>query len=137
MKKQNLDVFDRVYRSTEMYYGWELRQEFMDFAEKINLTGKAVLDIGCGEGRYSLYLAERGCIVTALDASEVGLGKLLRIAQERKLPIATLQQNLENYTFPDSQYDIIVAATILDHLNDGVRQTAIQGIKQAIKTGGT
>src|SRR5688572_14224769 len=109
MKKQNLDLFNKVYSGTEMYYGWGLRREFVEFIEKINLAGKAALDIGCGEGRYSLYLAGQGCHVTALDASEVGLDKLTRIARQRELSIATYLQDVEDFTFSHSQYDIVVA----------------------------
>lgn len=41
-----------------------------------NLKGDTVLDLGCGDGRNSFYLAEKGFNVTAIDFSKVGLQKI-------------------------------------------------------------
>jgi len=35
--------------------------------ERLSLDLPTVLDLGCGYGRHALWLAEHGCIVTALD----------------------------------------------------------------------
>lgn len=43
------------------------------------LAGKEVLDLCCGSGRYSLWMAERGASVTAVDNSR----RLLEIATEK------------------------------------------------------
>ena len=50
-------------------------QEVRDVALCL-LTGSSVLDLGSGEGRNALFLAERGSDVTAVDISEVGVRKL-------------------------------------------------------------
>lgn len=136
MKKQNLALFDKVYADTEMYYGWELRPEFTDFAKNTDLNGKTVLDLGCGEGRYSLFLAQLGCKVTSVDASNVALRKLAHIARERNLSIGTVESDLEKYTFEKTRFDIVIAATILDHLGDNLRQKIASGIIETLKTGG-
>lgn len=40
------------------------------------MKGKELLDIGCGNGRDSLYFAENGLKVTGLDSSESAIGQL-------------------------------------------------------------
>ena len=55
----------------------------------------SVLDLACGDGRNSLYLAERGLAVTGIDISEVGLERVRRTAQDRALVIMTLEADLE------------------------------------------
>ena len=54
-----------------------------------------VLDLACGDGRNSLYLAERGLAVTSIDISEVGLERLRSTAHDRALVITTLEADLE------------------------------------------
>ena len=44
-----------------------------------------LLDLGCGEGRLMLPLAEAGLEVVGVDVSEAGIAKLKRIAGERRL----------------------------------------------------
>ena len=65
------------------------------------------LDLACGHGRHSLYLARLGWRVTAVDASAVALRVLRRNVQD--LPIEVCQADLENQGFaiqPD-RYDLV------------------------------
>ncbi|NVK40592.1 MAG: methyltransferase domain-containing protein [Oceanospirillaceae bacterium] len=48
-----------------------------------------VLDVGAGDGAASLWLAEQGFDVTAVDIAEAGLERLERFAGERQLQIRT------------------------------------------------
>lgn len=136
MRPETLEAFNQAYNSTEMYYGWETRTEFNDFVSQMNYSMATALDIGCGEGRYAIYLAERGFVVTAVDVTRVGLDKLCEIASEKKLNIVCKFQDLREFDFRSNEYDIIVAATILDHLEQLTRQRVISGIKKALKPGG-
>ena len=45
--------------------------------------GDYVLDLGCGEGRDSVFFAERGAVVFGVDLSEAGLAKARRLARAR------------------------------------------------------
>lgn len=45
--------------------------------ENLNyLEGETVLDLGCGDGRNSIYLREKGFQVTSVDFSEIGLHRI-------------------------------------------------------------
>ncbi len=136
MKKETLDKFNALYSNAEMYYGWELRREFLDYVEKLDLNGCRALDLGCGEGRYSVYLAERGCNVTAVDLSEIGIRKTRKIIRQKGFEIQAIVEDVEKFVLPGGYYDLIVAVTILDHLENPGREKVIQGIKTALKYGG-
>ncbi len=44
--------------------------------------------------------------------------------------------DIADFTFKENYYDIIVAATILDHLDDDLRSKIVKGIKSSLKPGG-
>jgi len=46
---------------------------------------KTLLDLGCGNGRDSLYLARKGLYVTAVDWSKSGLDQLRKLAEQKKI----------------------------------------------------
>ncbi len=82
------------------------------------------LDVACGAGRNSLYLAASGLAVTALDISRVGLERGQRAAAERGLAIewrcADLDENPES-ALPAGPFDLIVWVryvhrTLMPHL---------------------
>lgn len=129
-------TFNSVYGSSDCYYGLEVRPEFSAFFADKDLSGRQALDIGCGEGRYALHLAAKGCRVTAVDCARVGLEKLDRMAAKRRLPVTTHQIDIAEFEFPAETFDVIVAATLLDHLKTEERRRTIRGIKSALKPGG-
>jgi tellurite methyltransferase len=54
-----------------------------------------VLDLACGDGRNSIFLASHGFSVTGVDISDVALERLLQFSTEKKLSIATKNIDLE------------------------------------------
>jgi tellurite methyltransferase len=64
----------------------------------LTAEGRTVLDLGCGRGRNSFFLAEQGFSVTALDRSEPSISALREI------------QQAEGVEFPARVYDINEAA---------------------------
>ena len=136
MKESHIRKFNAVYQSSDCYYGQELRPEFtVHFADR-ELQGLHALDLGCGEGRYALFLAQKGCRVTAIDRTPAGIRKLKTIAGRNHLPVAARVEDLADFVFTENQFDIIVAATVLDHLSDDLRQQTIDGMRSALKPGG-
>jgi tellurite methyltransferase len=69
--------------------------------------GKNALDIACGEGRNSLFLARHGFAVTGLDISEEGLNKAERWAEAEDLDVHFYCVDMETYGFSDT-WDLII-----------------------------
>jgi ubiquinone/menaquinone biosynthesis C-methylase UbiE len=102
-----------------------------------DLTGKAVLDVACGEGFYTRMLRQRGAAkVTGADLSE-GMIELAR-KQEAVLNqgIDYLVGNARQLTLPD-KYDLVVAAYLLNcaRNRDELRDMC-KGISACLKPGG-
>jgi SAM-dependent methyltransferase len=69
--------------------------------------GKA-LDVGMGQGRNSLYLAEHGWDVTGFDPADEGVRSARAQAARRGLKISALVNTFEEFDFGENQWDLIV-----------------------------
>jgi malonyl-CoA O-methyltransferase len=80
-------------------------------------AGREVLDLGCGTGRHSLWLAAAGARVTAIDFSEGMLAEARRKpgADAVRFLVHDLDQPLP---FPDAAFDLEVSGLVLEHLRD-------------------
>ena len=136
MDSKRKGTFNSVYSGKDCYYGLEVRPEFAEYFNDKDLTGRTAIDLGCGEVRYAIYLAKKGCRVLGVDRSRTGIEKLEKMAELQNLPITTQTADISEFAFVPASTDIIVAATILDHLEGNLRRQAINGIKSGLKPGG-
>jgi len=97
--------------------------------------GTKVLDLGCGEGRNSLYLAGKGCQVTAVDLSESALKKLDYLAQKAGVDIKTIVADIREFKI-NEPYDLIMAHGVIDYLERDEWKKLLNQIKQMTAPGG-
>jgi 2-polyprenyl-3-methyl-5-hydroxy-6-metoxy-1,4-benzoquinol methylase len=71
------------------------------------VAGTKALDVACGEGRNSIFLARRGFAVTGLDISPEGLAKAASWAAQEGLIVTFRQADLEGYEFAE-RWDLII-----------------------------
>lgn len=76
-----------------------------------NIQGRNALEIACGTGRNSIFLAKNGFKVEALDISKVALDFLENKGIEN---ITTKRVDLEDYKPQENSYDLIVKTNYLD-----------------------
>jgi ubiquinone/menaquinone biosynthesis C-methylase UbiE len=79
------------------------------------VAGLSVLDLGCGTGRHSIWLAGRGAAVTGIDFSEGMLEEARRKAGSGTVRFLThdLHQPLP---FAAGTFDRVVSGLVLEHL---------------------
>jgi len=125
-------MWNERYSTDEYIYGREpntfLRKRFSAIPQ-----GK-VLCLGEGEGRNAVFLARQGYQVTAVDSSEVGREKALRLAEEHGVAINYIHADLAEFDAGENQWDGIVS--IFCHLPPPLRQRLYQQIPVALKRGG-
>ncbi len=101
--------WNRRFESEESYLGAHpsplLAREIARIRSLV--PGKRALDIACGEGRNSIFLAQQGFLVKALDISDVALGKAARRAEEAGVLVDFQQVDLDEYRFRE-QFDLII-----------------------------
>ncbi len=108
--------------------------ELVDLLPELPSEAK-VLDVGCGEGRLSLFFARKGFHVVAFDKSEHGIQKLKRIADQEKLQINAFVQDLRSYK-PEEEYDLVVADGVLHLVEKPNADRIIRDIQHVTKRGG-
>jgi cyclopropane fatty-acyl-phospholipid synthase-like methyltransferase len=97
----------------------------------------AILDVGCGEGKNPIFLAEKGFrSVDAFDLSQAGITKLSKIAKSKNLEINAWVEDLTKFSFQKS-YDVIMSYGTFhfvckekwaEFIDDAKRHTNIGGL---------
>lgn len=82
---------DEYVRTPDTYlWGTGASPLARDLAALVRPGGR-VLDLGCGEGRDSVFFAAQGFEVTGLEASSAGLDKARRLAAERGVDVRWIE----------------------------------------------
>lgn len=92
------------------------------------------LDIACGEGRNSVWLASKGWQVTGVDFSAVGLAKAQAMATERKVEVTFIEADVVNWKPPESSFDLAVVMYL--HLPAVQRRRALASAATALAPAG-
>ncbi len=97
-------------------------------------TGRA-LDLGCGEGRNAVWLAERGWHVTAVDFSAGGLQKARELARLRKVQVDWVLADVTGFQPPAASYDLVLICYL--QLPAPERHAVMAHARDALVPGGT
>jgi ubiquinone/menaquinone biosynthesis C-methylase UbiE len=103
------ETYDLVQNLTRDLAAQVLRQVNLD------LDGRKVVEVGCGTGRNTTWLAERAAEIVGLDFSE----EMLAQARSRvNNPRVRFIQHDARMTWPlaDSAADVVIAMLILEHV---------------------
>ena len=122
------------YANDDYIFGTAPNQFLASQAELIQ-PGMRALAVADGEGRNSVWLAERGAQVHAVDVSPLALAKAQKLAQTRGVTIQFEQTDLLNWHWPEAEYDLI-AAIFIQFASPVQRIPMIAGIRRALKPGG-
>eukprot|EP01032_Pedospumella_encystans_P005954 gene5954-7114_t len=97
-----------------------------------DVTGRRILDAGCGSGPLSEALRAQGAAVTGFDVS-AGMVDLARrrLGDEADLHVADLDAPLP---FTDAQFDDVVASLVLHYIEDW--STPLDELRRVLRPGG-
>lgn len=120
--------WDQRYSRPTFIYGKSPVQFLAENYQYIPFEG-SVLDMGMGEGRNAVFLAQKGYKVTGVDLSSVAVKKAYLLAQEFGVKIKGVVASLKDYTIQPNSYDAIVCFYWVD-------RSMVEKIKTWLKPGG-
>lgn len=128
----DVDFWNNRYAVASHVYG-ETPNEFVA-AQAAQIPDGPVLCLAEGEGRNAVYLAGLGHPVTAVDQSEVGLKKALRLAEARGVKVETVVADLANFIITPNAWAGIVAT--FAHLPPNLRREVHHAVAAGLQPGG-
>ena len=96
--------------------------EYKDLFKKTHL----VVDLACGTGRNSVYLAKLGCFAVALDCSREALRRCQSLAQQSSLNLLAVAADLNITRFPRESVDAFICFNYLNRELADNLQTALK-----------
>jgi len=97
--------------------------------------GMSALCVADGEGRNSVWLAQRGLEVTAFDFSPIAIEKARAFARESGVRVAYRIGNVNDWGWDERQYDL-VAGIFIQFVGPDERAPMFAGMARAVKPGG-
>lgn len=95
-----------------------------------DVTGKKVVDIGCGEGRFSRMLGQRGAFITGIDPTPAFIER----AQSLDPAGRYIVSGGESLPLEDDEFDLTVCYVVLIDIED--YQSAIAEMVRVTRPGG-
>ena len=121
------DYFPKKYNSNPVH------SEVLEAMESLS-PGKA-LDLGCGQGRNALFLAQHGFEVTAVDQNELALEILQSIVAQEDLEMTVGLYDINSANLKQS-YDLIVSTVVLMFLQADRIPAIIRNMQDQTNPGG-
>ena len=104
------------------------------FAAAVASSGDAprVLDAGCGTGRMSRYLADRGCLVEGVDLSP----GMVAMAQRDHPDLVFAVGSLTDLPYPDGQFDGVLLWYSIIHTPPQAHERIFTEVRRVLRPGG-
>lgn len=136
-----------IQQHEELAGRWESKYKQSSFAsrerlivsclENFDLAGQKWLDAGCGTGRFSRWLAGKGCQVCGVDASPSMLAAARDAASAAGFednPKFQLVDTVERLPFDNETFDGILCSSVIEYVDDPRR--CLADLSRLLKPGG-
>lgn len=101
-----------------------------------DVAGKDALELGCGGGQASVYLASRGARAVALDVSERQLEHGRALARSRGVEVRFLRGSADDLSaLADASFDLVLSSYAMGFVEDHGR--AFREAHRVLRPGGT
>lgn len=133
-ERQAAAMWDERFAGSDYCFGTEPAAFLAGHAELLE-AGRSALVVADGEGRNSVFLAQRGLSVTSMDISTVGAAKARRLADSRDVTVDIRVADIVSWEWTPEAYDVVVAIFI-QFLGPEPRSEVFAGMKRTLRPGG-
>lgn len=129
MKKQETRIIPE--ETDAKFYAEHLKPyEFV----KINAKGKRILEVGCGDGYGSAYLAEAASEVIGIDYEE---DVILQAKNKYRVPnLSFLCMDATVLQFKNDSFDLVCSFQVIEHIPEEKLMQYLSEIKRVLKING-
>jgi SAM-dependent methyltransferase len=128
------ETWNARYARDDYHFGEEPSAFLRAHAQYLR-AGESALCVADGEGRNSVFLAERGLAATAFDFVPNAVAKARRLAARRGVQVDHQLADIFAWDWTAAAYDVVVAVFI-QFLSPQDRERVFAGMKNAVKPGG-
>ncbi|MFZ0928646.1 MAG: class I SAM-dependent methyltransferase [Syntrophobacteraceae bacterium] len=130
--------WDERWKTETGRHDWlKPESEVKEIAELLRSIGvSAAMDLGCGTGRHSLFLASLGYSVFALDGSSAGVDLARSRAQQQMGPIHFVTGSMTDMPCADESFDYLLAWNVIYHGKRDAVQKSLSEIHRVLRHGG-
>lgn len=136
----NIFVYELIYRIVQLFnvpmsrvFGppEELQELIMSVADP---PGHA-LDLGCGNGRFAIFLARNGFDVTAVDFSPTAIKMARKNAQEARVNVNFIKDDLTKLRHVTGTFDLVLDIGAFNDLSQEGRDLYMDNVLPLTHTG--
>jgi ubiquinone/menaquinone biosynthesis C-methylase UbiE len=98
-----------------------------------DLSGKKILDLGCGAGESGVYFATKGAQCVLADYSPGMVQTALLLAEKYHVVVQGKQIDAMGIDYPDESFDIVYSANLLHHVQP---EKTLREVHRILKPGG-
>jgi 2-polyprenyl-3-methyl-5-hydroxy-6-metoxy-1,4-benzoquinol methylase len=125
------EIDRRFFNASPLYRGG---QPFSDLIPFESLSGKRVLEIGCGLGSHAQLLASSGCKLSAIDITSRAVDLTRRRLELHQYQAQVTEMDAEQLNFPDGEFDMVWSWGVIHHSAHTDR--IVREVARVLKPGG-
>lgn len=136
--QQNIEFWGRAWSGVKAPYTQMPDLEYLPRIPQVfeSKKDKRILDLGCGSGWLSIFLARNDFDVTGVDLAEhaIELGNMW--AAQESLSIDFQTQDITDLKFPKDYFGGVIANSIFEHLTHTLAEQTVARIEGFLEEGG-
>jgi len=117
------------------YNSYAIKKRLGKIWRYVDFTNKRILDVGCGNGAYTMEMAKVAKFVTGIDIEPLRLTIFRKQKEKYRIRnLVIVEMSAEELRFKDETFDIITLIEVLEHVPN--EKKCLEECKRVLKWGG-